>query len=149
MGATHPVGRSFLRHPADIPIEIFADGVRQRAARRMKDVGLGGLACRSENALEIGAGVVITIGLVQPPFRAPGTVVWCARQGMHYEIGIRFLEADDAFAARMVEQICHIEHYRNEVLRIEGRVLDGESAALEWIERFAGDFPSLENYRSH
>lgn len=146
--AQHAVGRCFLRHPADIPIEITADGVRQHASRRMKDVGLGGLSCRSERALEIGATVMVGIDVVRPPFRAEGTVVWCRRQGLHYEVGIRFMRADDAFAARMVEQICHIEHYRNEVLRIEGRVLDGETAAVEWITRYAGQFPGLDNYQN-
>lgn len=148
MAVTQQVaGRCYLRHPADIPIEISAEGVRQRASRRMKDVSLGGLACRSERALEVGAMVVVGIDVVRPPFRAEGSVVWCRRHGLYYEVGLRFLSADDAFAARMVEQVCHIEHYRSEVLRIEGRVLDGEAAALEWITRFAAEFPSLDAYR--
>lgn len=49
----------------------------------------------------------------------------------------------------MVEQVQHIEHYRQEVLRVEGRELDGDSAALEWITRFAAHFPSIECYHSH
>lgn len=148
MGSTQQVaGRFFLRHPVDIPIEINANGVRQRASRRMKDVSLGGLACRSERALEIGAAVTVVIEVVRPPFSAQGSVVWCRRQGLHYEVGIQFMRADDAFAARMVEQVCHIEHYRNEVLRVEGRVLDGEAAALEWITRYAEQFPDLDHYQ--
>lgn len=42
----------------------------------------------------------------------------------------------------MVEQVCYIENYRQEVLRKEGRQLDGEAAAREWIDRFAASFPS-------
>lgn len=138
-------GRSFLRHPVDIPIEIDADGQRQRAARRLKDVGLGGLACRSEHPLSIGARVVVTIPFVKPVFSAPCSVVWCTRRGSHYEVGVRFTESDDVFAARMVEQVCQIEHYRHEVLRNEGRVLDGEAAAQEWISRYAAQFPTLDS----
>jgi hypothetical protein len=93
--------------------------------------------------LTVGARVVLTIPIVQPAFRAAGSVVWCRRDGRDYEVGIRFQEAADVFAARMVEQICQIEHYRQEVLRSEGRVLDGEEAALEWIARYAAQFPSL------
>ncbi|WP_366522124.1 hypothetical protein [Candidatus Accumulibacter sp. ACC003] len=59
------------------------------------------------------------------------------------------METDRAFATRMVEQVQHIEHYRQEVLRVEGRELDGDSAALEWITRFAAHFPSIECYHSH
>lgn len=138
-------GRSFLRHPVDIPIEIEAEDRRQRESRRLKDVSLGGLACRSERPLTIGAGVVVTIPLVTPVFHAPCSVVWCRRHGAHYEVGIRFTQVEDVFAARMVEQVCQIEHYRQEVLRHEGRVLDGEAAAQEWVARYAADFPALGN----
>jgi hypothetical protein len=43
----------------------------------------------------------------------------------------------------MVEQICHIEAYRRNILQTEGRVLDGRSAALEWIDKYAADFPLI------
>ncbi len=135
--------RSFVRHPVDIPIEIEADGLPQAASRRVKDVGLGGLACRSERPLEVGAAVVLTVPLVTPPFHAAASVVWCRRDDLDYEVGVRFREADDAFAARMVEQVCQIEHYRREVLRVEGRVLDAESAAAEWIGRYAAQFSTM------
>ena len=45
----------------------------------------------------------------------------------------------------MVEQVCQIEHYRQAVLRQEGRALDGEAAAPEWIARYAADFAALDN----
>lgn len=146
MGSAPLAWRSFLRHPADIPIEIDTEGWHQGAPRRLKDVSLGGLACRSDHPLTVGARVVLTIPIVEPAFRAAGSVVWCRRDGRDYgdyEVGIRFQEAADVFAARMVEQICQIEHYRQEVLRSEGRVLDGEAAALEWIARYAAQFPAL------
>ncbi|WP_313952899.1 hypothetical protein [Accumulibacter sp.] len=59
------------------------------------------------------------------------------------------METDRAFATRMVEQVQHIERYRQEVLRVEGRVLDGDSAAWEWISRYAALFPSIETYTGY
>ena len=44
----------------------------------------------------------------------------------------------------MIEQICHIEQYKADVLAKEGRQLDVEQAAREWIYKFADDFPDLE-----
>ena len=44
----------------------------------------------------------------------------------------------------MVEQICHIEQYKQDVFEKDGRRLSGEQAALEWIEKYATDFPELE-----
>jgi len=41
----------------------------------------------------------------------------------------------------MIEQICHIDHYRKEVLEREGRQLSSAEAAMEWVTKFAQDFP--------
>tara|TARA_R110001592_G_scaffold59660_13_gene181124 strand:+ start:5431 stop:5568 length:138 start_codon:yes stop_codon:yes gene_type:complete len=40
----------------------------------------------------------------------------------------------------MVEQVCQIENYRREVKKREGRELDPEEAAVEWIAAYAEDF---------
>jgi len=82
---------------------------------------------------------------VQPGFEARAQVAWCHREGDGFLVGVAFVERGDLFRARMVEQICHIEHYRAEVLTNEGRDLDGEQAAREWIQKFAVDFPGLED----
>lgn len=148
MGASAPAARAFLRHPSDVPIHINAQPIQERVDQRLMDVSLGGLACRSEHAMDVGTEVEISIELVSPPFLAEGRVAWCRRCKGHHELGIQFVQREDAFAARMVEQICHIEHYRNEVLRLEGRVLDAHAAAEEWIGKYAADFPGLRNYLS-
>jgi hypothetical protein len=44
----------------------------------------------------------------------------------------------------MVEQVCHIEHYRNEVLALEGRRLSTKQAAEEWIKKYSASFPNLQ-----
>jgi hypothetical protein len=41
----------------------------------------------------------------------------------------------------MVEQVCHIENYKKEIYRAEGRLLSSEQAAMEWIIRYASRFP--------
>ena len=57
------------------------------------------------------------------------------------DLGVEFLDRRDAFRARMVEQVCHIENYRKTVYHTEGRVLAGKEAALEWIGKYAAHFP--------
>lgn len=141
--------RSIIRHPADIPVDIAVGGVNRRVAPRTKDVSVGGVACLGRQPLRVGATVVLSIPLVRPPFRAAGVVVWCQRQRTAYEIGIRFADAADLFAARMVEQMWQIEHYRQRVRREEGRVLDAEAAAREWIDRHAASFPVFGNGSTH
>ena len=50
---------------------------------------------------------------------------------------------ETAFAVRMIEQVCHIEQYRQQVSKKEGRELSRDGAALEWITQHAALFPEL------
>ncbi len=138
--------RSYIRHPSDIPIEYQADeqntGISQD---QLHDISPGGLSFSSARALDPGTLISIRISCVQPGFEARAQVVWYRRDGDGFLIGVAFIERGDLFRARMVEQICHIEHYRAEMLASEGRRLDGEQAAREWIKKFAVDFPELED----
>ena len=75
---------------------------------------------------------------------AQARVAWCKDRRGYYEVGVEFLAEDDMFRARMVEQVCHIEHYRKAVKAKEGRRLSREEAALEWIAKHAADFPKVD-----
>jgi len=78
----------------------------------------------------------------KPEVSFQGVVIWC-RPGEDgcFEVGVRFTDAGTQFRMRMVEQICHIEQFKKEIQEKEGRTLTGEEAALEWIRRYAKDFP--------
>jgi hypothetical protein len=106
----------------------------------LKNVSFGGICFHSAKAFENGKIVHLKIALVHPVFEADGRVVWCSGAGDGFDIGIEFVDTADAFRVRMVEQICHIEQYRKEVLEREGRSLNGKEAALEWIDKFAETF---------
>lgn len=138
--------RSYIRHPSDIPIEYQADerntGISQEY---LHDISAAGLSFFSARSLAPGSLITITISCVQPGFMAQAQVVWCHRDGEGFVTGVTFIEPGDRYRARMVEQVCHIEHYRAKVLANEGRQLDGDQAAHEWIQKFAVNFPGLED----
>ncbi|WP_291995516.1 PilZ domain-containing protein [Candidatus Accumulibacter sp. ACC003] len=141
MTVADPVARSFMRHPADIPIEIDAEQASvSGSGQRLSDVGVGGLAFACEHSLPLGSIVRVRITIVRPPFETRGRVVWCQGCERHFDVGVQFVSAEAAFTVRMVEQICHIEHYRQEVRQLEGRQLGPEEAALEWVGKYAADF---------
>lgn len=138
--------RQFVRHPVDVPVEIGCAGLLPSSFVHSNDISLGGLAVRSNFALTPGEQVVIRIPSVRPPFEAPARVAWCleldeAEAG--YDLGVTFLDAEDAFRVRMVEQIFRIEEYRMSVHRLEGRELSAEDAADEWIALHADQFPPI------
>ncbi|TGD75702.1 PilZ domain-containing protein [Mangrovimicrobium sediminis] len=135
--------RRFMRHPSDIPIQVRAEGLAA-APVSLHNMSLGGLCCETGQALDTGTPISIRIPLIDTDYEGHGVVVWCRALGARYEVGIQFVEEREAFKGRMVEQVCRIERYRRRVFEEEGRVLDGEQAAREWIARFAGAFAAAE-----
>ncbi|MDH3537570.1 MAG: PilZ domain-containing protein [Gammaproteobacteria bacterium] len=139
--------RKFIRHPADVPIQVSLDWVDDSnddtVDQTITNVSLGGLAFASAKPLEVLQRVRISIPVLNKDNHLIGNVVWCEKSGAGYEIGIEFENSRDVYRLRMIEQICHIEHYRQEVRRTEGRELNSQEAASEWISKYAGDFPAL------
>lgn len=133
--------RMFIRHPSSAPIQITINGSDQQSDRRLNDLSLGGLCYRSSNFLEPDTLVTVRIALVQPVFEANARSVWCKQRDQEFDVGLTFLDAAESYRLRMVEQICYIEHYKNEVRLQQGRILDSEQAAAEWISKYAPDFP--------
>ena len=139
--------RKYIRHPSDVPITVelewVGDDVDESEDETLTNVSLGGLAFISRQALEPLQKVKVCIPILKSDNYLIGTVVWCEKSNNGYEIGLEFDNKKEAFRLRMIEQICHIEHYRKEVERVEGRELSAQEAAGEWISRYAGDFPAL------
>lgn len=132
--------RTYIRHPADIPVQIEYTARNHNGARHISNVSYGGLAFESEYHMTPGAEIRICIDVVEPPFEAEGIVSYCRREQGRYQVGVEFIKRDDLYIARMVEQICHIEHYKHQLAR-EGRNLTSQEAAREWISKFASHFP--------
>ena len=132
--------RSFIRHPTDVPIEIRLED-QSRKHEPLRNVSRGGLCFLYPYAAPVGSNIIVRIAFTSPPFEASCRVTWCQADGNAWQVGVEFLDQDILFRLRMVEQLCHIEHYRRTVQASQGRVLSSQEAALEWIERYAGAFP--------
>lgn len=145
--------RKYIRHPSDIPINFRVSDTVTAEPHIVKDVSVGGLCFSSSKPVPKGTQIHIDIPLVlqtvgqsdkadpSSHFDADGIVAWCRREADGYAVGVQFADASTQFGLRMVEQICHIEHYRFDVLQEQGRALTSEEAAREWVERYAAEFP--------
>ena len=137
--------RQFIRHPSEIPIELWCILNRDVAGNvstkeSLCNVSLTGLAFKSNICWEAGTLIGIRIPLIHPIFETSCRVVWCHKNTSYFEIGVEMMDTNDAFKVRMVEQVCQIETYRNK-LKKQGRDLSIEEAATEWINRYAAFFP--------
>lgn len=134
--------RQYFRHPANIAIDVWPLTVRDVKQQRIQNVSLGGLAFDSCTAYPPASFIGLRIALAGIPFEITARVRWCRPRKQGFEIGVEFLDQNDAFKVRMVEQMCRIEQYRSEQ-RDQGRELSSDEAAQEWINRYAAHFPAL------
>jgi len=137
--------RKYIRHPTDVPIEfsVAEGGAVQHQHQRLQNVSLGGLSFFVKQKLALDTIINISIPVIQPEFQVKGKVIWCYEWDDAWELGVELLDPEEAYLTRMVEQICHIEHYKREVWMREGRRISAEEAAREWIDQHAADFPNI------
>ena len=129
------------RQPVEILIEVKARGQTIRDTHNTVNLSTGGLAFSCNREIDPGEVVEIRIPFASPPFEIGARVAWCKAREGSFEIGVQFLDPDDVFMTRMVEQVCQIENYKQEILRTEGRLLSPEEAATEWVSKYAAKFP--------
>ncbi|PTS83441.1 pilus assembly protein PilZ [Pseudomonas sp. HMWF032] len=132
--------RHFLRHPSDMPVELVLRKQAFVPRQRLNNISLGGVACNSSRAFRRGTAVELRIPLFGEHARYPGLVAWCRKQEEGYLVGVAFVDEDTLFRARMVEQVCQIEHYRHQREQELGCSLPIETVAQEWISRHAAEF---------
>jgi len=132
--------RVYVRHPSEFPVELRQDGASGVMHERLRDLSTGGLCFKSSTQFAQGERVRIRIPVGNPGFEAEGRVAWCRPHDGSYRVGIEFVGESEAFRARLVEQVCHIERYHRQLLA-EGRKTTEEEAAVEWIAKFAARFP--------
>lgn len=136
--------REFIRHTVDVPLEVEALEGAEARSERSRNVSSGGLAFASNICPRVGDLLRLRIPTVQPPFEAAARVAWCRPEDGQYLVGVQFIDSAAAFRSRMVQQVCSIENYRKSVREREGRELETQQAAAEWIEKYAGRFPDAQ-----
>jgi len=130
--------RAFLRHPASAPIQVFPQ--QQSMDIPMTDISHGGLAFKSNVLLDEGTVLKICIPHVSPPFEASCIVRWRRKlDDATFEIGVMFLDEQTRFRLRMVEQVCYIMQYQQQ-MAVNGHELSFEEAAQQWIKANAKGF---------
>ena len=72
-----------------------------------------------------------------------GIVRWCRKDGTAFLVAVAFQEKSDTFTMRMVEQICHIDNYRQQMKLEHNIELSSEQAAIEWISKYAHEFTQI------
>jgi hypothetical protein len=134
--------RTFIRHPSDIPIDIHPDHRPEASPEKLINISHGGLSFRSQAGILPGTIVSLAVHIPDGDKQVRARVVWCRDIPEGYDMGVEFLNTADSYTIRMVEQVCHIEHYRRKIKEEQGREIDSKQAAMEWIAMNADGFPN-------
>ncbi|RKZ40753.1 MAG: PilZ domain-containing protein [Gammaproteobacteria bacterium] len=121
----HHDGRHFMRHPTHIPIEVKQVTESSVNKEFLKDVSLGGLAFESDIPWEVGSIINIRV-LIAPPIELAGKVVWCHEVKKDFEVGVEFIEKNNAIENEMVEEVCQIEMYQQMINSMIDEVLQSQ-----------------------
>jgi len=132
-----------IRHPVDIPLEVKAIAVGAWQQGVLDDSRCAELAFHFPMMIAVGALLSVRVPSVNAQTELRGQVIWLAQSVHGFVIGMSFQTEAEAFRMRMIEQLCHIEDYRQQVFDAEGRELNPEQAASEWIDHHAAAFPAL------
>ncbi|GAB3483250.1 energy transducer TonB [Marinomonas epiphytica] len=132
----------FVEHPNELPLNVTAIEDQPFPPISKDRLGFVGITYLTHDAFDSGRSVQITLEEIDPNFCVRGRVAWCQQQDSGYLIAIEFPSEEDCYSVRMVEQLSHIESYRRNA-KNEGRRLNYNEAASEWIQKFAASFPAF------
>ncbi|EKD28367.1 MAG: type IV pilus assembly PilZ [uncultured bacterium] len=136
--------RQYKRYISDLPIEVDFGNLTTIKNNFINNFSKGGLSFRSKSNIPPGTTLMLQLPIIHHAFKIKCTAIWSNKEDNEYNIGIKFVNLTDEMQISMIEQICCIEHYRNEVLLKEGRSLSGHDAAMEWINKYAKDYRNLK-----
>ena len=131
----------FIRHPTELPIQFRHCQVTSRTPEPL-DSTTCGLCFLSDSHVTKGAILEVSIPIRDWTYRFVGRVIRTCRLDAAHKLWVCFGSQADAFQARMAEQMCHIEVYRDTVRKREGRTISSELAAREWVAKYAACFPA-------
>ncbi|MHB8453858.1 MAG: PilZ domain-containing protein [Acidiferrobacterales bacterium] len=137
---------NIIRNPAGSGAELQLENLVVDDTDYLREISLAGLVFSSVMTLDPDTVVQLRIPLLRPVLEMTSRVAWCRPERDCFVVGVEFHNKIDCFHARMVQQVCHIEHYRKTVRENEGRELSRQEAALEWIRNYAHDFPGPEDF---
>ncbi len=140
-----PATRAYIRHPSQVGIQVTPLSTREQLNLEINNISQGGLSFASNQRFHKDTVVKLKIPSMKPVFKVNAIIRWCRAQSDEqdtpYELGVEFLDNDDAFKVRMVEQVCYIREYRKERQEQLGKRVTWNQASEEWISKNGSSFP--------
>jgi hypothetical protein len=148
-----PVFRGgYIQHPKEIPVTLLstsssdspldenkAAAAEPCDAKKAAEGKEAGICFWTAEQPKVQDAVVLGIELDNSHFVGRGSVVRVQPENNGNWVCVK-INPEDAFAIRMAEQLCQIEHYRLDNKQYLDRNMSPDEAAQEWINKYAAIF---------
>lgn len=131
--------KSFIRYPNGVRVHPDLDPARCCDGARETP---GGICFTTPGPLAAGETVQVSLDTPHGSEDVVVKVAWSEAEDGVWLTGGRLVGDDDACRARLAAQLCLIDAYRRSQCAC-GRDMDEETAAREWITRYAHQVPAL------
>ena len=133
----------FIEHPASIPVDISLapPPINQPLSKLEKP--RTGITVPSDEYYTLGSFVKICVAAGDEIHFFVGEVAWIDQDQRGQRLGLVFHSRQEAYRARMIEQLCHIYAYRLQMSQAVGNQVAIEEAARHWIAKYSDSFPQL------
>ena len=142
--------RRFIRHPLSLPLsyEVVKPGLAKgRGGKRSEtiNVSMGGLLFASKHSAQPGSMIAIKMPFEDKMFSVKAKVIRCVNNSETklYDIAVSFFRINEAFKAKMIEQIYLIAEFRDLLSLQTGKQVSLEEASRKWIKRYSARFKKL------
>ena len=129
--------RQYVRHATETPIQCMTPHGQLSDNPVMRNVSKTGMCFTTGTKIDPKSNVQLKIPFHGADVELLGTVMWCHDMESHFELGVRFDDNRPDTTTKMIEQICSVEEYRQQVKERERRQISSDEAAREWMEKFA------------
>jgi len=138
---------AFIQHPPAVRVRLCVTADQDIPGMDLLAHGRGGVCVPSPLGYQPGTPLQVRVSLDGTEMRYHGLVLWRRAGPGAFELGLGFATDEGAYRARLIEQLCHIEAYRQRAAA-RGEELDFEVAAARWIARYSGGFPQIGGCRN-
>lgn len=131
----------YIGHPFDQPIKTRCISTSPQI-NQFKDLSDSGIRIHNAGKLPSGALVEVCTQIQEKELCFRGIILPISESDPS-DVLVVFEDNEEAFKARMTEQLCHIASYQKQQSQT-GRKLSDQEAAQEWIEKYSPMFPKID-----
>lgn len=142
--------RHFIRHPVCLPLAYkVIDPETRESKEELRsetiNVSRGGLLFPAKYPAKTGARILIRMPFEGKFFNVRAKVIRSVNnpETKLYDIAVSFSRSQEAFKAKMIEQIYLIAEYRDLLSLEEGEDVSLQEASRQWIKRYSERFRKL------